>query len=48
MYEQMKNTMDAMFTNRTDLTLGWLIENKLRPDYFIVPSAEDVLLKLGY
>ncbi|MBQ0080544.1 MAG: glycerophosphodiester phosphodiesterase [Alistipes sp.] len=45
---QMMEGMDAMFTNRTDLTLEWLIKHNLRPKELTVPSAEALLDKLGY
>lgn len=41
--DQMKTTMDGIFTNRTEMTLQWLIDNGLRPIQTSVPSAQSVL-----
>lgn len=45
---QMKPTMDAMFTNRTDMTLKWLADNGFRPSQPDVQPAAGVLERLGY
>jgi len=46
--DQMQLAMDGLFTNRTEMTLQWLIDNGRRPSQSSVPSPTQVLNLLGY